>query len=42
MGLEAVRVIFAQEMERVLRQKTESGEIAKLRVGAKKRARKEG
>lgn len=40
MGLEAVRVIFAQEMERVLRRKTESGETAKLRVGAKKRARK--
>jgi DNA-binding transcriptional MerR regulator len=40
MGLEAVRVIFAQEMERVLRKKAESGETAKLRVGAKKRAHK--
>jgi DNA-binding transcriptional MerR regulator len=40
MGLEAVRVIFAQEMERVLRSKAESGATAKLKVGAKKRARK--
>jgi DNA-binding transcriptional MerR regulator len=40
MGLEAVRVVFAQEMERVLRKKAESGETAKLRVGSKKRARR--
>ena len=37
MGLEAVRVIFAQEMERVLRKKAESGETAKLRPRSKKR-----
>jgi DNA-binding transcriptional MerR regulator len=37
MGLEAVRVIFAQEMERVLRKKAESGETAKLRVASKKK-----
>jgi DNA-binding transcriptional MerR regulator len=40
MGLEAVRVIFAQEMERVLRKKAESGETAKLRVGSRRRAHK--
>jgi DNA-binding transcriptional MerR regulator len=34
---EALRVIFAQEMERVLRKKAESGETAKLRIGTKKR-----
>jgi DNA-binding transcriptional MerR regulator len=39
MSLEAVRVIFAQEMERVLRKKAESGETVKLQVKAKKRAK---
>jgi DNA-binding transcriptional MerR regulator len=35
-GLEAVRVIYAQEMDRVLRRMAESGRTAKLRVGKKK------
>lgn len=38
MGLEAVRVIFAQEMERVLRKQAESGAAAKLQARAKKKA----
>jgi DNA-binding transcriptional MerR regulator len=37
MGLEAVRVIFAQEMDRVLRRMAESGRTAKLKVGGKKK-----
>ncbi len=40
MGLEAVRIIFAQEMERVLRQKASSGEAAKLQARSKKKAGK--
>jgi DNA-binding transcriptional MerR regulator len=38
-GLEAVRVIFAQEMERVLRKKAESGDAVKLQARAKKKAK---
>jgi DNA-binding transcriptional MerR regulator len=37
MGLEAVRVIFAREMERVLRKKAESGETTKGRAGKSKK-----
>jgi DNA-binding transcriptional MerR regulator len=40
MGMEAVRMIFAQEMERVLRQKAASGEAAKLQARSKKKASK--
>ena len=36
MGLEAVRVVFGQEMERVLRKMVESGKTATLPVKAKK------
>ncbi len=36
LGLEAVRIIFAQEMERVLRKKAESGETVKLHSRKKK------
>ena len=36
-GMEAVRVIFAQEMERVLRKKAESGDAVKLQARAKKK-----
>jgi DNA-binding transcriptional MerR regulator len=38
LGLEAVRVVFAQEMERVLREKAKSGEAAKLHAKGKKKA----
>lgn len=37
MGLEAVRVIFAREMEKVLRKLVESGKMAKLPTRVKKR-----
>jgi DNA-binding transcriptional MerR regulator len=40
LGLEAVRIIFAQEMERVLRKKAESGETVKLRAGSGKKKEK--
>jgi DNA-binding transcriptional MerR regulator len=39
LGLEAVRVIFAQEMERVLRKKAERGDTVKLGAGGKKKAK---
>jgi DNA-binding transcriptional MerR regulator len=39
LGLEAVRVIFAQEMERVLRKKAERGDTVKLGAGVKKKAK---
>jgi DNA-binding transcriptional MerR regulator len=38
-GLEAVRVIYAQEMDRVLRRMAESGRTAKLRVGGKRKGK---
>ena len=36
MGLEAVRVVFAQEMERVIRRLVESGKTATLPAKARK------
>jgi DNA-binding transcriptional MerR regulator len=39
MGLEAVRVIFAQEMERALRKVKESGKISRLPAGNKKKGK---